>query len=34
MYTKEKVIELITDAINYGINYNGNLSDKWIEQNL
>lgn len=33
-WNKEEVIQLIVNAIYYGIDLNGNLSDKWLEQNL
>jgi len=33
-WSREGVINLIINAINYGIDSNGNLSDKWIEENL
>ena len=33
-WNKEEIIQLIVNAIYYGIDTNGNLSDKWIEQNL
>lgn len=33
-WTREEVINLCREAINYGKDYNGNLSEKWIEYNL
>jgi hypothetical protein len=33
-WSREEVISLCTEAINYGKDYNGNLSEKWIEENF
>ena len=33
-WNKEEIIQLIVNTIYYGVDTNGNLSDKWIEQNL
>lgn len=33
-WTREEVINLCREAINYGKDYNGNLSEKWIEENI
>lgn len=33
-WTREEVINLCREAINYGKDFNGNLSEKWIEQNI
>ena len=33
-WTREEVINLCREAINYGKDSNGNLSEKWIEYNL
>ena len=33
-WSREEVVSLFREAINYGKDYNGNLSEKWIEENI